>query len=77
MRAGQYGPPNDFLYYAPWNVTDIIEGCQSSLLVTPRPYWIRIAFGGYDIQVCSHSLSIGLLFVGFRFRCDVYSMPND
>jgi len=49
MPIGQYGG-KDMFYPAPWNLTSIIQGCQQSFGVTPRPYWIEEYLGGKNIQ---------------------------
>lgn len=54
MPIGQYGPPNDILWPAPWNLTAIIEGCNSTYGVLPRPNWIQTSFGGNELQTASN-----------------------
>ena len=46
MPIGQYGPPNDLFYAAPWNYTQTVAGCQANFGVTPRPTWVTQQFGG-------------------------------
>lgn len=45
MPIGQDGV-HDIFYPAPWNLTAIMEGCQATYHVTPRPFWIETYYGG-------------------------------
>ncbi len=62
MPIGQYGPPTDFFPVAPWNLTQDVAACVQTYGISPRPDWIRTAFGGKSMQVC---VSLGS-FIGGR-----------
>jgi hypothetical protein len=46
MPIGQYGPPNDLFYPAPWNYTETVASCQQQFGITPQRTWIATQFGG-------------------------------
>jgi lysosomal Pro-X carboxypeptidase len=52
---GTYGPPSDFFLPSPFNETASIEGCQQSYNgTTPRPTWVQIEYGGWDLDGVSN-----------------------
>jgi hypothetical protein len=51
---GQYGPPNDMLYLAPWNLSYQVAYCAQTYEVIARPYWIPVSLGGYNLQGASN-----------------------
>eukprot|EP01123_Difflugia_compressa_P008868 TRINITY_DN2788_c0_g1_i2.p1 TRINITY_DN2788_c0_g1~~TRINITY_DN2788_c0_g1_i2.p1 ORF type:complete len:550 (-),score=106.09 TRINITY_DN2788_c0_g1_i2:64-1563(-) len=44
----------DMFWSDPFNLTDVIESCQSSWGITPRPYWATINYGGKRLMGASN-----------------------
>lgn len=54
MPIGQYGPPNDMFWVAPWNLTADLESCEQQYGSTPRPNMARIQYGLDNIAFASN-----------------------
>lgn len=68
MILMSYGVSNSSIFPPePFNLTDVLAGCQASTGLPPRLYWIETEFGGFDIgNVLRRSASNILFFNGLR-----------
>ena len=59
---GSAGLPNDFFWYAPFNLDQFIAGCQDQFNgFTTRPYWVEWQFGGKEFLSSNIVFSNGQL----------------
>ncbi|KAL3749283.1 hypothetical protein ACJRO7_010396 [Eucalyptus globulus] len=57
------GITNNSMFQAhPFNLTDFINGCNSSYGVVPRPHWITTYYGGHDIERVLHRFGSNIIF---------------
>lgn len=54
MPIGQYGPPSDMFWPAPWNLTQDVQGCQEAYGITPRPGYVAVHYGGKHLAQYSN-----------------------
>jgi len=55
LPIGQYGPPSDLFYVAPWDLQGDIDYCQQTFGATPQARWVSTFFGSYhDWQTTSN-----------------------
>lgn len=54
MPIGQYGPPNDILWPAPWNLEAYVDGCSDTYGVASAPEWVPLSYGGHRLSAASN-----------------------
>ena len=68
LPIGQDGR-SDFFWPAPWNLTTVIEGCEKSYGILPRPQWIPTTMGTTFDEVTNIVFSNGNLDPWLVYVC--------
>ncbi|KAJ9559292.1 hypothetical protein OSB04_013906 [Centaurea solstitialis] len=54
---------NDTMFQAdPFDLNEYSKECERVFGVTPRPYWVPIEFGGYDIKIVLDKFGSNIIF---------------